>query len=219
MMQINSLTLCLTFLILITMNDVDAMKIGDLVEISAGFPLRGSVDALPMGEVSIIQMRDVSVEDGVDWDSAAKITLPTKREPVWLRSGDIIFAARGAKNYAVTLLNIPDRAVCSPHFFVLRSKGMCDPEFLAWQINQKPAQDYFKRTATGSYILNIRREALEKLRIMLPPLAQQKTIIRHFQTAMAEKRVLEALIKNRKQEIEAIAQNLIHKTPENCANG
>jgi restriction endonuclease S subunit len=201
------------------MNDVDAVNIGNLVEIGAGFPLRGSVDALPVGEVRIIQMRNVNAENGVDWDSAAKITLPTKREPVWLRSGDIIFAARGTKNYAVALLNVPGRAVCSPHFFVLRSKGMCDPEFLAWQINQKPAQDYFKRTATGSNILNIRREALEKLRIMLPPLVQQKTIIRYFQTAMAEKRVLEALIKNRKQEIEAIAQNLMHKILENHANG
>lgn len=179
-----------------------------VASVSAGFPLRRTVDALETGDTAIVQMRNVDASAGVDWDTTSKVILPTKRKPNLLQNGDVIFAARGAKNYAVALENVPHAAVCSPHFFVLRIKNGCDPAFLAWQINQKPAQEYFKRTATGSHILNIRREVIENLKVALPSLDQQRTIVQHFQAATAERQALEELIKNRNHEIEAIALGL-----------
>lgn len=184
------------------------MRISTIASVSAGFPLRGSVDALEDGEVAVVQMRNIALGSGVVWRSTSKVTLPTKRKPDWLRDGDIIFAARGAKNYAVALDGVPRRSVCSPHFFILRVKGECDPNFLAWQINQKTAQSYFKRSATGSHIMNIRREVIEGLIVALPSLNKQKTIVQHFQAATAERHALEELIKNRNLEIEAIALGL-----------
>ena len=191
--------------------DNDAIKyeeISVIASVSAGFPLRGSVDALASGEVAVVQMRNVNSDFGVMWSATNKVELPTKRRHDWLQDGDVIFAARGAKNYAVALRDVPQKAVCSPHFFVLRAMGACDPDFLAWQINQKPAQEYFKRSATGSYIMNIRREVIEKLKIALPSLSRQRTIVKHFQAATAERQALERLVENRIHEIEAIAVGL-----------
>ena len=191
--------------------DIDAINYKNLstvTAISAGFPLRGAVDALEDGDTAVVQMRNVNAATGVNWNTTSKVTLPTKRKPDWLQNGDVIFAARGAKNYAVALENVPYAAVCSPHFFILRIKNGCDPAFLAWQINQKPAQEYFKRSATGSYILNIRREVIENLKIALPSLDQQRMIVQHFQAATAEHHALEELIENRNREIEAIALGL-----------
>ncbi len=191
--------------------DIDAIKYENLsavAAISAGFPLRGAVDALEDGDAAVVQMRNVDASTGVNWRTTSKVTLPTKRNPDWLQNGDVIFSARGVNNYAVVLDDVPPTAVCSPHFFVLRIKNGCNPAFLAWQINQKPAQEYFKRSATGSHILNIRREVIENLKVALPSLDQQRMIVQHFQAATAERHALEELIENRNHEIEAIALGL-----------
>ena len=196
---------------------IDAVKINNLAEvatIAAGYPLRGSIDSLEEGDVPFVQMRNVNPIQGIDWESVAKVTLPTKREPDWLIEGDVIFSARGAKNYAVTVKANPKTSVCSPHFFVLRAldRKTILPDFLAWQINQKPAQDYLQRSATGSNILNIRRSAIESLEIFVPPLYKQEKIIALWNTALKEQQTLKRLIENRNQHLEAIAVDLFNRT-------
>lgn len=182
----------------------------DLVAISAGYPLRGSVEALPAGNVAVIQMRNVDPDTGVNWEAAARITLPSRREADFLSTGEVIFTARGARNLALALDVIPGKAVCSPHFFVFRVKYpiRLAPQFLAWQINQRPAQEYFRREATGSHILNIRREAIENLPLAVPPLAQQMAITALVNAASAERAALGKLIENRNQQLDAIAFSL-----------
>jgi restriction endonuclease S subunit len=103
----------------------------------------------------------------------------------------------------------PFPAVCSPHFFVLRIRGgAVEPRFLAWQINQAPAQEYLQREATGSHILNIRREVVERLEIAIPSLARQAAISAFAEGATREKRLLSALIENRQQQMNALAAGL-----------
>ena len=101
-------------------------------------------------------------------------------------------------------------AVCSPHFFVIRLTDPTAilPEFVAWQINQRPAQEYFQREATGSYILNIRREVVENLLLVIPPVDQQRAIIALARAAGIERAALSKLIDNRNHQIEAIALGL-----------
>lgn len=188
--------------------------LSDMASIAAGYPLRGAADELNYGEVAIIQMRNVDAEIGVSWSEVQRVELPSKRSPAFLAAGDILFTTRGARNFALALDVVEGEAVCSPHFFVIR---VCDadriePQFLAWQINQRPAQEYFQREATGSHILNIRREVIESLQIAVPPLATQRTIVALANTARAERAALTRLIDNRSQQLEAIALGLT--TPE-----
>lgn len=178
--------------------------------ISAGYPLRGAVDDLQLGDVAVVQMRNVDAETGVSWADVQRIALPSKRTPALLATGDVIFTTRGTRNFAVALNHVPGQAVCSPHFFVLRlhDPNQITPAFLAWQINQRPAQEYFQREATGSHILNIRREVIEKLPVSIPPLATQYTIMALAEAARAERTALTRLIDNRNQQLEAIALGL-----------
>lgn len=198
---------------------IDAIKkisLGEVATIAAGYPLRGSVDSLNQGEVSFVQMRNVNPTQGINWKSVTQVTLPTKRESDWLNEDDIVFAARGAKNYAVTVPPHPKRAVCSPHFFILRilDRKTILPDFLAWQINQKPAQDYFQRYATGSNILNINRSAIENLDIIIPSLYKQEAIVTLWNCALKERHILERFTENRNQLLEAIAVDLFNRTGE-----
>lgn len=188
--------------------------LGSVATIAAGYPLRGAVDELTSGDVAIVQMRNVDAEGGVNWSEVQRIVLPSKRSPAFLAVGDIIFTTRGTRNFALALDAVEGEAVCSPHFFVIR---VCDvnrivPAFLAWQINQRVAQEYFQREATGSHILNIRREVIEKLPLVIPPLAKQRAIVALADVARAERAALTQLIDNRNQQLEAIALGLV--TPE-----
>lgn len=182
--------------------------------IAAGYPLRGAVDELSGGDVAIIQMRNVDAQTGVNWNEVQRVELPSKRAPAYLAAGDILFTTRGTKNFALALDDVEGEAVCSPHFFVIRvcDANQIDPQFLAWQINQRAAQEYFQREATGSHILNIRREVIESLQVAIPPLAMQRTIVALADLARAERAALIQLIDNRNQQLEAIALGLA--TPE-----
>ena len=185
-------------------------SLGYVAAISAGYPLRGSVDELTSGDVAIVQMRNVDAAIGINWSDIQRIALPSKRPPAFLAGGDIIFTTRGTRNFALALDAVEGQAVCSPHFFVIRvsDANRITPAFLAWQINQRAAQEYFQREATGSHILNIRREVVEKLPVAIPPLATQLAIIELVDTADAERAALTKLIENRNQQIEAIALGL-----------
>lgn len=189
-------------------------SLGDIAAISAGYPLRGAVDELEAGNVAVVQMRNVDLESGVNWSEVRRVALPSKRPPAFLDAGDIIFTTRGARNIAFALDAVEGEAVCSPHFFVIRvsDKSRIEPKFLAWQINQRAAQEYFQREATGSHILNIRREVIEAVPVTIPPVETQHVIVALADAARAERAALTQLIENRNQQIEAIALGLA--TPE-----
>jgi Type I restriction modification DNA specificity domain len=195
-------------------------SLGGVATISAGYPLRGAVDELASGEVAIVQMRNVDADSGVNWSEVQRIALPSKRPPAFLAVGDIIFTTRGTRNFALALDTVEGKAVCSPHFFVIRvlDANQIAPAFLAWQINQRAAQEYFQREATGSHILNIRREVIEKLPLAIPPLATQRAIIAFANAARAERAALAKLIENRNYQIEAIALGL-HHSAKNPSEG
>lgn len=186
------------------------VPLGQCARLSAGFPFRGAVDALEPGPVGVIQMRNVE-GDGVDWQSLVRVTLPTKRAPDLLAEGDVIFTTRGRRNFALALTDIPGAAVCSPHFFVIQvhEPDQLQPDFLAWQINQKPAQEHLQQAATGSHILNITRGAIESLPIVIPPLNVQRSIIAVADAARQERDLIDALLDNRQRQLDAVAARLL----------
>lgn len=196
------------------MKDIDAhdsVSLKALAELSAGYPFRGKIDALPEGDVAVIQMRNVDPDTGIDWSELTHVELPGRAKRAYLSSGDIILSTRGGRNFAYFIKEVPGHAVCSPHFFVVRVAPQSDllPEFLAWQMNQKPAQDYFTANATGSYILNLRREVVEHLRVVVPPIKQQQLAIVLDETVRAERDILNQLIDNRAAELNALALQLL----------
>jgi len=195
-------------------NAKNTVPLGWAVKAAAGYPIRGALDELPSGDVHLLQLKHMSLDHDVDWSSVPTVSLPSKREPVWLSDNDVIFAPRGTRTLAYPLTNTPAKAVCAPQFFALSvdDPGRLLPEFLAWQINQRPAQDYLQRNATGSYIQNIRREVLENLPITIPPLHDQRLIVDFWRAAQRERAMLQQLIENRNNQLEALALRLLQHT-------
>ena len=182
-----------------------------IAELRGGYSLRGSADALPAGDAAFIQMRDVDDGLAIDWSGIARVELPSERKATWLEDGDILFAARGQNNYALTLMSLSERCVCAPQFFHIRvkDKAHLDPEFLAWQLNQSPAQNYLAVNRQGSAQPVIRRTTLESLEITIPSLYKQKEVAQFWSAAREERTLLTALIHNRQRAMDAIARDLL----------
>jgi restriction endonuclease S subunit len=181
----------------------------DVAELQAGHPFRGSVPQVAGGNAFAVQMRDITADGDIAWDGLAQTQIDGRRNTQWLQAGDIIFVARGSRNFALCLHDVPKPAVCSQYFFLLRvGAPRLLPAFLAWQINRAPAQRYLASNAEGSDQLSIRRGVLESLPIVVPSIKKQKSIIALADLAVSEKQQLEALMRNRQRQLDALAHEL-----------
>lgn len=193
------------------MDDAKILELGQVARVSAGYPLRGSAGALLDGNVHFVQLQHVDTDADIDWSKVPRVSLPSKREPHWLTTNDLIFSARGTRTLAYPLPNVPSLAVCAPQFFVLSPKQpeKVLPEYLAWQINQRPCQEYLAQRATGTTIPNVRRQALEEMPIAIPPTEAQRTLVDLWRLSRSERALLSRLIENRKQQLDALAIGLL----------
>lgn len=99
-----------------------------------------------------------------------------------LGKGDVLFAAKGTKNFAALYENKKQPAVASTSFFVIRIQGSFRnkilPEFLVWLINHPNTQNFLKAQAIGTSIVSISKTVLEELEISIPNLQTQKAILK-----------------------------------------
>jgi restriction endonuclease S subunit len=181
-----------------------------VAEVTGGFAFRSAIESLPPGDVGVLQMSNVDSLGFIDWSKTVRVRLPDERRPNFISSGDIILAARGTNNYAALIEHVEGPVVCTSQFFSIRVRSQLELNvgFLVWQLNQKPCQDYLKREATGSYILNIRRDVLDQMPVALPPYDKQCTIAGLAKAATRERVALSKLIENRSAQLEALAMDL-----------
>ncbi|OZB43550.1 MAG: restriction endonuclease subunit S [Alishewanella sp. 34-51-39] len=189
------------------------MKLKQIATINAGYPFRGKIPEVPGSAMVAVQMKDVSLTEGIRWSDCLETELTGKREPDYLTTGDILVAARGSHNYAVqvdqVLASIGKQAVAAPHFFVisLKKKDIL-PEFLVWLLNQTPTQRYFEQNAEGTLTKSIRRSVLEEAPVVVPPLAKQRAIISMAATLRDEHKLIQKLVSNGERMMNAIAKDL-----------
>ncbi len=96
-----------------------------------------------------------------------------------LNSGDILFAAKGTKNFAVTVSEGWGPAIASTSFIVLRKRtDRVLPEYISWFLNQPDPMKLLKSRAKGTAIVSIGKSALEDLEVPVPPVPIQKLVLK-----------------------------------------
>lgn len=185
-------------------------ELQQIAEIKAGHPFRGSITESKAGNGYVIQLRDVDQNAQINWQTLIRADISGRRQPDWLRAGNILFSVKGAKNVASVVPYLDFPVVCAPHFFVIDLHDRLDvlPEFLAWQLNQAQLQRYFQQAAEGTLHVSIRKAVLEQAQIIIPPLEKQRLVVELLNSALREKKVLERLITLRQFEIDAVARKL-----------
>ncbi len=189
------------------------MKLKQIATINAGYPFRGKIPEVAGSAVLAVQMKDVSLTEGIRWSDCLETELTGKRKPDFLVKGDILVAARGSHNYAVqvdqALALTGKQAVAAPHFFLVRLKRKdILPDFLVWLLNQAPAQRYFEQNAEGTLTKSIRRSVLEDAPVVITSLEKQKTIVSMANTLREEQKLIQKLVSNGERIMNAIARDL-----------
>ncbi len=189
-----------------------AQNLTEMTDIFVGHQFRGAIKPIPSGETLVIQMSNVAPELPVPWWELASVNLPKGSRPRYLEEGDVVFAARGYRNFAVHCQGIPSDkpVVLSPHFFLIRVRSNAlNPGFLAWQLNQRPIQKQLDTIAAGSNQRAIPIKEIKRFQIAVPPIEQQQQIVALNDVLSRERMVLKALIENQQHMMTGIAQDLL----------
>lgn len=120
-----------------------------------------------------------------------------------LKHGDVLFAAKGTKNFAAVYESQNPPAVASTSFFVLRpTNNKILPDYLSWFLNNPETQIVIKDKARGTAIPSIRKTVLEDLEISIPSIDKQRMVIQLSTLVRKENEIRMAILQQRKQLIE-----------------
>jgi restriction endonuclease S subunit len=127
-----------------------------------------------------------------------------------LRSGDILFAAKGTKNFAAVFENHNEPAVASTSFFVIRlTQKNILPHFLVWFLNHPSTQKLLKGQAIGTSIVSISKAVLEEIEVPVPGIKTQKAILQIAQLRNEEKKLKQQIEMLREKQIQQQIINVI----------
>ncbi len=175
------------------------MRLGEICDIQLGLTPRGKLEPSDFGGLRVIQLRDVGVDGEVDFDQLQKLDIERPSDRYAVRPGDIIFRSRGAFNTATAITSpVAEPVFAALPIFILRpTEQKADPGYVAWAINQEPAQSYLDREAQGQTVRMISKASLENLPLDLPPLSVQRLIVEIDGLIAREKQLSDQLTKNR----------------------
>lgn len=150
------------------------LSLNKIAKVLVGRYQRPEVD----GEICYLQVKDFD-EGGRFF---GKVTNRIKEEEIpgnfYLEVNDVLYAAKGDKNFAVIYPEETGRAVASPSFLIIRLiVNFVLPEFLVWYLNHPEVAEKLKNLATGTNIRSVTRKSLEEFRVEVPPIEKQVKIL------------------------------------------
>lgn len=112
-----------------------------------------------------------------------------------LKQGDVLFAAKGSKNFAAQFDLKDMSAAASTSFFVIRifEKNIL-PEYLTWYLNHPTTMKFLKAFARGTSIASISKEVLNDLEIIIPSLEKQQLIFKINDLRLTERQHIMKLL-------------------------
>jgi len=117
-------------------------RIADCAEILPGYALKVRMEHEPEGTHQIILGKHLSGGSPYRYNTEHELRI-TPKGPVdkyRVSAGDVLFVSRGSQNHAVKVESVPDTAVASATFYILRTHDGIDAGYLAWCLNQAPVQ-------------------------------------------------------------------------------
>lgn len=173
-----------------------------------GYQFRRKFEPTAAGTYSVIQIRDFDESHNIIVKGLLRANLD-KADQFSINKGDVLFLSRGHKNWAAAITADVENAVAVSHFFVIKVKRpVILPEYLAWYINQEPAQEYLWTNARhGTHMPLVPMSAFKELKIEVPAMETQKKIVELSILMEKEKKLMTELQGKRSLFINAICLN------------
>ena len=177
------------------------MELKKIAKIQSGYINRGKIEPRDDGTCLLLQAKDIDA-GGPSYRTEALVRFtPRLSGKDWfLKADDILFMARGVRNFSVLIDKLPDGVLAAACFFVVRiANSEILPEYLWWYLNQSPVEEYLKRFSGRSvHMPVVRRAVLESIDIPLPPIKTQKQVSEMTMLLQREQDLYKKLAEKRK---------------------
>lgn len=171
-------------------------RLGNLVKIRSGYTFRARVDSKPGTGLHLLQISDMAQGSYIAANSLSEFQWSDPGALPTLDHDDVALAARGASASACIVLG-SERVVASNQFHILSPKTTrLIPGYLCWILNYERYQQHLLE---GTSIKAISKKSLEGLKIPLPPIDIQETIVKIHRHSIDQTRVLDQLKLNTKK--------------------
>lgn len=169
-------------------------KISQIAEIKSGFLFKEGVKPDKEGIVSVIQLKDIDENGILNTSDLQRITLENVDHNDFVTAGDVLLKAKTNHPISAHVKDILSNTITTAHYFIIRIK-VADvlPGYLAWYLNQRPAQKYFEKNAGGTRIQVINKQVLGALEIVIPDMETQKRIEKICELHQREQNLMDAL--------------------------
>lgn len=149
-------------------------KLSQIAEIKTGIFAKPELE----GKVVYLQAKHFNEFGDLGTSLWPDLTADGLTDKHLLKPGDVLFAAKGTKNFAAVYKgDFP--AVASTTFFVIRIReSKVLPDYLVWILNNSVMQNFLKRQAIGSSIVSISKTVLKELEITVPSIEKQKQVLK-----------------------------------------
>lgn len=171
------------------------VKVNEITEIQIGYQSRERIESDQDGTHRIIQIKDFDNYRHLQTKSLTSFFPERAPDRYLVNQGDILFLSRGQRNFAYALDEILPDTVAASYFFILRVKNKdILSDYLAWYINQVPAQEFLYSTAKrGSHMPIVPKASFELLEVSIPPIDIQKTIVKIEELVRQEQDISEEM--------------------------
>lgn len=192
--------------------DYSILPLTDVCTIQAGLSVRGKLETGADGDAPVILLRDTG-EGRVIPDKLDRASLGDVDARYRVTQGDILFRTRFEPNIAIHLADFPgDAVVIAPLLAIRVTATDIDPAYLAWYINQPPAQAHIARGARGTNLRMIPRKILDELAIALPDIETQRRIVAIAGLSERESELLNSIARKRQELMRRELLALAHGT-------
>jgi hypothetical protein len=155
-----------------------AVALGQCAEVLPGFSIAGRLEHDPEGTHQVLVTRHLRNGVPYRFEPRDELRIVPGRETAKyeVRAGDVVFMSRGTRNLAWVIEAVRAPTIVPVSFYILRLGAEVEARYLAWYLNQGPAQAAIDQTRTGAGTPIVQRAAFERLEVVVPPLEVQRGI-------------------------------------------
>lgn len=184
-------------------------KLEEIANVASSHTFRARLEHHPGGSVYVLQLRDVRLGKNIVWEDVLRIKdFPGGKH--LLEPSDLLFSMRGSNYSAFFLPEVKSPTVASSQFFRIRIKitepQLILPDFLAWQLNQRPAKAYYAAKETGSTVRSIRMSEIRAMQIVIPTIERQRELLSLDEKIMGHNKLLNDIAKHNQSILDAVAE-------------
>jgi restriction endonuclease S subunit len=177
--------------------------------IRAGVQFRKEVPYCASGSLRHLQVRDEKGSLTLEDHEIRSLADGALKTVDFLKLGDVVIRAKGKHHPAVLIQAELTKTVASAYCLVVTPVNVL-PVFLAWYLNQVPAQQYMDQFAAGSVLPVLNKKALGEMQVPLPNIKTQEHISQIFTLQLQEERIARKLQRLYQLQNQCINQSIIN---------